>query len=83
MSDCLSALKLHTQNWQVLSQCYLTPRQWVFAQFTHDPKSEMEIIFLFIRYWGLCYNWDMRNAFVFDGMHGVKAYLQKLKGVLT
>ena len=61
-----------------------TPRQWVFAQFTQvDPNSEMEIVFLFLRYWGLCHNWDMRNAFVFDGRHGVKAYLRKLKGVLS
>ena len=42
----------------------------------------MEIIFLFLRYWGLCHNWDIHNAFVFNGRHGVKAYLQKLKGVL-
>ena len=68
---------------QVLSRCYLTPRQWVFAQFTQvDLKSEMEIVFLFLRYWGLRHNWNMRNAFVFDGRHGVKAYLRKLKGVL-
>ena len=25
----------------------------------------------------------MHNAFVFDGKHGVEAYLRKLKGVLT
>ena len=37
-----------------------------FAQFTQvDPKSEMEIVFLFLRYWGLHHNWNMRNAFVF------------------
>ena len=72
-----------SQIWQVLSRCYLTPSQWVFAQFTQvDPKSEMEIVFLFLRYWGLRHNWNMRNAFVFDGRHGVKAYLRKLKGVL-
>ena len=53
----------------------------MFAQFTQvDPKSEMEIVFLFLGYLGLHYNWDMHNAFVFDGRHGVKAYLQKLKG---
>ena len=76
-SNCIS------QNWQVLSWCYLTPKQWVFAQFTQvDPKSEMEIEFLILRYCGLRHNWDMRNAFVFDGKHGVKAYLRKLKGVL-
>ena len=47
-----------------------------------DPKLEMEIVFLFLRYWGLHHNWDMHNAFVFDGRHGVKAYIRKLNGVL-
>ena len=52
------------------------PRQRVFTQFTQvDPKSEMEIVFLFLRYLGMHHNWDMCNAFVFDGMHGVKAYI--------
>ena len=56
----------------------------MFAQFIQiDPKAEMEIVFLFLRYWGLRHNWDMRNAFVYDGSHGEKAYLRKLKGVLT
>ena len=26
-------------------------------------------------YWGFCHNRNMCNAFVFDGRHGVKAYL--------
>ena len=40
----------------------------MFTQFTRvDPKLKMEIVFLFLRYWGFYHNWDMRNAFVFDG----------------
>ena len=75
MFDCLSDLELHFSN---LARWYLTPRQWVFAQFTQvDPKLEMMIIFLFLRYWGSRCFWDMHNVFVFDGRHGVKAYLQK------
>ena len=42
----------------------------------------MEIVFLFLRYWGLRHHWDMHNAFVLDGRHGVEAYLRKWKGVL-
>ena len=42
----------------------------------------MEIVFLFLRYWGLRHNWDICNASVFDGRHGVKSYLEKLKVVL-
>ena len=50
-----------SQIWQVLSRCYLMLKHWVFAQFTQvDPKSEMEIVFLFLRYWGLRHNWNMR-----------------------
>ena len=30
-------------------------------------KLRMDIVFLFLRYSGLCYNWDVQNAFVFDG----------------
>ena len=63
-----------SQIWQVLSQCYLAPKPWVFAQFIQgDRKLEMGIIFLFPRYWGLRHNWDMHNTFVFDGKNGVKS----------
>ena len=41
----------------------------------------MEIVFLFMRYLGLCHIWDMHNVFIFDCRHGVRAYLQKVKGV--
>ena len=34
MFDFLSNLDYISQIWQVLLRCYLTPRQWVFAQFT-------------------------------------------------
>ena len=65
--------------WQVLSWYYLTPRQ-VFAQFTLHPKSEMEIVFLFLRYWGLHHNWDMRYAFVFDGRQWNQSISTKVEG---
>ena len=39
-------------------------------------------MFQFLRYWGLQRNWNMRNAFMFDNRHGVKAYIKKLKGIL-
>ena len=54
----------------------MTPKKWVFTQFTQvDPKLEMEIVFQFLRYWELQHNWDMCNAFVLGGRHGVKAYM--------
>ena len=39
-------------------------------------------LFSFWSYWGLCHNWDIHNAFVFDSRHNIRAYLQNLKGVL-
>ena len=50
-----------------------------FKRVNPKPKITDEIFFLFLRYWGLCHNWN--KAFVFDGRYGVKAYLRKLKGV--
>ena len=42
----------------------------------------MEILFQILRFWGLQHKWNMRNAFMFDSKHGVKAYMKKLKGIL-
>ena len=42
----------------------------------------MEILFQFLRYWGLQHNWNMHNAFMFDIRHGVNAYIKKPKGIL-
>ena len=48
----------------------------------NGSNNEMEILFQFLRYWGLQHNWNMHNAFTFDNRHGVKAYIKKLKGTL-
>ena len=57
---CLRLWSYISQIWQVLSRLYLTPRNWVFAQFTQvDPKSEMDIVFLFLRYSGLRHHWNI------------------------
>ena len=37
-----------------------------------DPRSKMEILFRFLRCWGLNNNWD-------GGWHGVRINIQKLK----
>ena len=48
----------------------------MFAQFTQvDPKSEMKIVFLFLRYCRLSYTWDINNALVFDCRYGVTSYI--------
>ena len=75
--------KYISEIWQVLSRCYLRPKQWVFAQYVQNrPSDDTEIMFQFLRYWGLRHNWDMRNAFIFDGVHGVQVHIRKLKGIL-
>ena len=40
--------------WQVLTRCCLRPQQWVFSQYVQNGSNdEMEILFQFLRYWGL------------------------------
>ena len=75
--QCSIACKIWSyisQIWQILSQYYWTlDGHVIFAQFTKvNSKLEMEIVLLFLRYLGLHHNWDMHNAFVFDGWHGVE-----------
>ena len=40
------------------------------------------MLFQFLPYWGLQHTWNMRNTFMFDSEHGVKAYMKKLKDIL-
>ena len=40
------------------------------------PKIKDEDHFPILKVWGLRHNWDMCNAFVFDGRHGDKAYIK-------
>ena len=49
-----------------------------------SSNDEMEIMFQFQRYWELQHkhNWSMQNAFIFDGKHGIKGYITRLKGIL-
>ena len=49
--------------WQVLTRCCLRPQQWVFSQYVQNGSNdEMEILFQFLRYWGLQHNWNMCNV---------------------
>ena len=65
--------------WQVLTSCYLRHQRWFF--FSMFEMVQMQILFQFLQGWRLQHNWNMRNAFMFDGRHGVKAYANKLKCV--
>ena len=46
-------------------------------------EKQRQVVFLFLRYWGLHQYWDTRNAFAFDDKYGDTAYRWKLNGVLT
>ena len=91
MFDCKLDLELHFSNLasfftmlfdtKTVNVCTIHIGQPKIRDGDHFPIFEV-LGFLFLRYWGLHHNWDMHNAFVFDGRHGVKAYLRKLKGVL-
>ena len=79
MHDCILDLGLVSIHiWQAFLRYYLMLQNWVFVQFTHlHSRSKMEISILFLRYWGLCYNRDICNTFLFNGRFGVDAKIQE------
>ena len=69
--------------WMSLTGVSLSSFNWVFAHMeNNEPMLHFQIIFDFLRYWGLWFNWNMRNAFTFDSQVGVRKYVLKLKGLL-
>ena len=41
-----------------------------FSQYVQNgPNDELEILFQFLRYWGLQHNWIMRNSFMFKSLY--------------
>ena len=76
--------------WVVISQVWasitcniLSLYNWVFI---HDdkgmPAPSYKVMVDYLRYWGMWFNWTMRNGFLFDGFHGVTQQLHKMKGKL-
>ena len=45
-------------------------------------NDKMEILFQFLRYWGLRHKWNMCDGFMFDRRYGVNVYVRKFKGIL-
>ena len=83
MYTCLTNLELHFSNLtSFIMVLFDTKIMGVCTINTSRPKMDSEIVFLFLRYWGLNYNWGLPNVSVFDGGHGVRTYLQKLKEIL-
>ena len=55
------------------------PREWGSAEFPQlHPKLDKDHFHIY-EVLGMHHNWDVHNAFVFDGRHEIKAHLQKLE----
>ena len=69
--------------WMSVSGVSKRPFHWVFSQMDcrSSPRS-LQIIWDFLRYWGLWHIWRMRNTFIFEQQSGVRWYLGRLKGQL-
>ena len=60
----------------------LSPSTWVFMEDKAMPTPSYKVVFDYLRYWGMWFNWTMRNGFLFDGLHGVTQQLRRMKGSL-
>ena len=48
-------------------------------RFITCPVAKAIWVFYYLRYWGMWFNWTMRNGFLFDGLHGVTQQLRRMK----
>ena len=69
--------------WVVISYIWVSiignifsPSNWVFINDDKGvPAPSYEVMFDYLRYWGMWFNWTMRNGFLFDGLNGVTQQL--------
>ena len=53
---------------------------WIFINEEKGmPPPSYTVMFDYLRYWGMWFNWTMRNGFLFDGLHGVTQQLRRMK----
>ena len=68
--------------WMSLSGVSLSSLSRIFAYMENNElMPHFKFIFEFLRYLGLWFNWNMRNAFTFDLQVGMRKYVVNLKGV--
>ena len=60
--------------WMSPIEVNLSSYNGVFAQGENELTPHFQIIFKFLRYWELWFNWNMQNAFTFDSHFGVRIY---------
>ena len=72
-----------SQIWASITGNILSSFNWVFIDDDKGmPAPSYKVVFDYLRYWGLWFNWTMRNGFLFDGLHGVTQQLRRMKGKL-
>ena len=60
-----------SQIWSSITCNILSPFKWVFIIDDKGiPAPSYKVVFDYLRYWGMWFNWTMRNGFLFDGLHG-------------
>ena len=72
-----------SQNWASITGNILSPYKWVFMDEDKVmPTPSYKVVFYYLRYWGMWFNWTMRNEFLFDGLHGITQQIRRMKGKL-
>ena len=72
-----------SQIWASITRSILSPFKWVFIDDNKAiPMPLYQVVFDYLKYWGIWFNWTMRNRFLFDGLHGVTQQLRRMKGKL-
>ena len=46
------------------------------------PTPSYKVVFYYLRYCGMWFNWTMRNGYLFDGLHEVAQQVRRMKGKL-
>ena len=72
-----------SQIWASITGNILSPYKWVFMDEDKVmPTPSYKVVFYYLRYWGMWFNWTMRNEFLFDGLHGIAQQIRRMKGKL-
>ena len=62
------------------SGSFLSPFDWVFIDDVKAlPTPSYQVVFDYLRYWGMWFNWTLRNVFLFDELRGVPQQLCRMK----
>ena len=61
-----------SQIWASITRNILSPFNWAFINDDKGmPAPSYKVVFDYLRYWGMWFNWTMRNGFLFDELNGV------------